>query len=362
MSRSNSSRRLLLSAIGIIAGTTIGAGIFTLPTVFERSGWGTSLYYLLVLSSVMAFAHYGYYRVLSRTGHDTGLLGLVRKHLGSSYAMAGFLAIIFGNILTLAFYLKLGSAFLITLLPNLDPWPAAIILWFVSALPIFFGIRRFARLEVLATILLVATILLISSLAPGLDFRGQDLVTSEFFLPFGALLFALAGWTAVEPVYELRRGLPNSRFSPVWAFVLSALVIALLYVLFSAAVLSFGPDASSLQIALAICGLAAIWTSYVPLGREAERSLTAGAGSSEGVAALTVGILPIVLFALIDNLDILKVVGLIGGIFLAAQYVLLVLVVRAVLKPRSGSALLYDLIAVLFALAAVYELYYFVLG
>lgn len=363
MSNTRISPKYLLFLSGsIIAGTTIGAGIFTLPSIFRRAGWGSSLYYLIILSAVMAVAHYGYYRVLSRTGHSTGLLALIRKHLGPSYAGAGFLAIIFGNILTLSVYLSLGSAFLATLFPSLTGWPAVLILWAVSALPIFLGVRRFARAETIVTILLVGTIVFIALLAPNLLFLKERLATPEYFLPFGPLLFALAGWTAVEPVYDLRRKYPHTRFSPAVAFSSATAIIAILYALFAAAVLAFGPNATSLQITLAICGLTAIWTSYVPLGREAERSLVDGAKWGSSLAALTVGVVPIILYVFLNGADVLRVVGLIGGLFLAVQYVLLVLVIRAVLKPMSGWALLYDLIAVLFALVAVYELRYFMLG
>lgn len=55
-------------AIGILAATTIGAGMFALPWVLSHVGWSTFLFLLIGLGLVIAFAEVLYWQVLQKTG------------------------------------------------------------------------------------------------------------------------------------------------------------------------------------------------------------------------------------------------------------------------------------------------------
>ncbi|MBI5220445.1 MAG: hypothetical protein HY978_01250 [Candidatus Liptonbacteria bacterium] len=357
------SRKLFWWSISIVGGTTIGAGIFALPVTFHQSGWLIALAWLVGLSIALAALHAAYYQALVRTGNKMGLLELVRSRLGPLAGTAGLLAIICGNLLTLFIYLQLGSAFVETLLPGLLGWPALLLLWVVSTLPLFIGIRRFARAEAVGTLLLVGIVLLLAVLAPDLTFRGEPRVNlAAAFLPFGAILFALTGWTAVEPVAVLRRKYARTSFGAPGMFAVSAAVVAVVYAIFAAAILGFGSESSSLVRTIAFCGLTAIWTSYVPVGREVLRSLREGARIPEFATDLAVALLPLLLAIAFRSADVIRTIGFVGGLFLAIQYVLLALVVRSVLRPSGFKSWLLTLAAAAFAAAAVCELYFFMLG
>ena len=69
---------------------------------------------------------------------------------------------------------------------------------------------------------------------------------------------------------------------------------------------------------------------------------------------------PLILIWLGFN-NFLETVGLVGGVFLAFQYLLIVLVSRKVLALKGFKRIVSDLVILIFALAIVYEIYYFVI-
>lgn len=359
----NKEIQLSFSTGSIIAGTTIGAGMFTLPTVFKQAGWGLSLAYLIALYFLVVWVHLGYYRAIVREGSDKGLLGMVKKYLGSGLSFFAFLAIVLGNLLTLAIFLQLGSSFWQTLWPSWSWLTCLFFLWILVAGPAFMKIQNFAFKESIGITALIIAILTVVVFAPNLSFRGIASINwPEKFLPFGPILFALAGWTSVEPVYDLRKKFMQTKFSPEIVFCSATILVTVLYGLFVAGVLAFGDEATGLKITLALCGVLAIWNVYASISREIFNSLTKGINWNKRLAQAAVLLLPLVLVAIFGSMDIVRVVGLVGGLFLAAQYVFLIMVSAKVLKPKGIMVWVYNLLAVIFALAAVYELYYFVIG
>lgn len=366
--------RFFIGDVSVMAATTVGAGIFSLPYIFARAGWLTGIFYLVIMTAVIMFVHSLFWRALVVADGRGGLLSLGKFYLGKAGFGFGFVAIIGGLILTLVIYLILGSRFLNILWPALGEKPGFLIFWIIASFPLLLQERRFSVLETLGIILMVAIICLIffSFWRSSAIFKIPAVNTGNLFLPFGAVLFALAGWTAVEPIYRARREeiSSDSVSRPVAGLFAGTVVAAILYFMFIVGIFgSIAPitaDTLSGLTAwpmwrlgmLVVFALFAIWTSYFPIGNEIKNSLERDVGARRFVSLSVVFLLPIILVNL-GLSSFLKAVALAGGVFLSIQYLLIILVARKGLVFGKTGRTLLDLLILIFVAAAVYELYYF---
>ncbi|MBI3114756.1 MAG: hypothetical protein HYZ07_02240, partial [Candidatus Harrisonbacteria bacterium] len=290
------SYKLFLSQVAVVVATTVGAGMFALPYVFSVSGWIPGLFYLAAFTIILSFIHAVYFLVLRRVRERKRLAELAREALGPAQGVVALLAVVVGQLLTLLVYLILGRTFLELLLPALGGAGGVLLFWLIASFPLFFGVRRFAWSEALGAVAMGGLIIaLFTSGDVGQGFgRIPTLDSAHLLFPFGIALFSLASWTAVEPVYELnsRMGGADIRRS-LLALIAGTGISALLYIVFVLGVLGspvpITPDTVSgfsaplWQILLGALGLFAIWTSYVPVGREAAHALM-DKGWKEGAA------------------------------------------------------------------------------
>ncbi len=368
-----------LSDASVMAGTTIGAGIFSLPYVFMQAGLLAGVFYLIFLSLIVASVHILYWEVLKKTGGDLRLLGLARKYLGTAGYVVSFGAIVIGLLLTLVAYLALGSGFLSLVFPGLPRGGSAAIFWLVCVAPLFFKERRLAGLEAAGIWFIVAAILFVfikGFTNVGGSFANLPFfVPQNFFLPFGAILFSLAGWTAIEPLFDEEKKSHVSPLVAVKSLTIGTLSAAVLYAAFVSGVLGSAsritPDTVSGLSAsdsspcavcvLGILGIFAIWTSYLPVSIEIQNSLVRDSGWKRSVVFPLVVCVPILLFTAGLN-NFLGVLSLAGGIFVSIQYLVILLVGIKVLKPIGSAKAGFIFSSILFALAAIYEIYYFIVG
>ncbi|MBU6500424.1 MAG: hypothetical protein KGJ89_01170 [Patescibacteria group bacterium] len=363
---------------GIVAATTLGAGIFALPYVFAVSGWLTGLFYLCIFSIIIILVHFIYFRVLEKIREKNRLLGLIRTYLGSYAFGFGIFVVLAGLVLTLVVYLILGSQFIKILFPNLSPVAATLIFWLLATTPFLFKERRSVLLETGGIALMAAAIVFIffTSNPSGALAQLKIFDVKNIFLPFGAIFFSLAGWTAIEPVYGIEEDAKKNLTipgQPYLAMICGTTGTALLYLMFVmgilGSVLFITPDTISALVGwqrfkiiiIGVLGLSAIWTSYLPIGLEIKNSLESDLSWKPLYGLVLVAFLPPMLFLLGLN-NFLKVIGLVGGVFVSLQYLFIVLVGKKVLDPPGIKKLLFHLASAIFILAAAYEIYYFIVG
>ncbi len=357
---------------GIIVATTLGAGMFALPYVFSRAGIAASVLYLLIVGAAVIMAHLVYWKVLARVDEKERLLGLTKKYLSGAEYWIGFAALVLGLLLTLVAYLILGAGFLTLVFPALAWGQALVIFWIINSVPLFFKERRIVNAELWGAALMTAIILFIFwGGASGGGLWRTQFDPAQAFLPFGAVFFALGAWPAIEPLYRFVKEKRFSRRMAVIAIAAGTFISAALYFAFVIGIFgsafSITPDTlgglvnwSTAKLALlAILGLFAVWTSYLPIGLEVENALIVDLGSSRMTALILVVFVPVALVALGIS-SFFAVVGVVGGVFVALQYLLIVRVGRKALAPRRAMRMLFDILSIVILLAAVYEVYYFV--
>ncbi|HEX4104441.1 MAG TPA: hypothetical protein VHZ04_03145 [Candidatus Paceibacterota bacterium] len=379
--------------VGIVMAATMGDGAFALPFVFYEAGWFVGILYLAVLGAMVVLAHVTYFETLGKVGEKERLLGLARKYLGAGGFWAGFISIVLGLILTLVAYLILGMHFIQLGFPYVAPSIPLVLFWaFVSA-TVFLNDTRVVELELVGIVLTSLVVVIIFVTAwPNIFFDGIPAFgnPANFFLPFGAALFSLAGWTAIEPAYEAERVRRNATTSgedggsaressptvtraAAWRpLAMGTLLAALLYVMFSAGILgtagAFTPDTISglanwatwKKDVIAALGLIAVWTVSMPISREIRNSLERDLGWNKSVSRTVIVFAPLLL-VLAGLTNFLVIVGLVGGLFLSTQYLLIVSVGRRVLALSSTRKFFLDLTAAAFVVAAVYEVWTFVI-
>ncbi|HVM76677.1 MAG TPA: aromatic amino acid transport family protein [Candidatus Paceibacterota bacterium] len=360
---------------GIVAAATVGDGVFALPFVFYVAGWAVGLAYLAILGLFVVVAHVVYLETLEKEGEKERLLGLAEHHFGRFGFWLGFLAIVIGLLLTLVAYLILGTNFIGLALPGVPTAYAFIVFWvFISAIALASD-KELRALELTGIACTSAIIVIIFFSAwPNILFPGVPAINPQnIFLPFGAILFSLAGWTSIEPAYEARKKHERKSNSPWRALAMGTLFAALLYAMFASGIIGSAtsamitPDTASGLAAwplwkkdlLAALGLLAVATVYLPISREIKNSLEKDLHWPKGSSRPLVVLLPPILIFLGLN-NFLAVVGLVGGAFLSLQYLLIISVGRKSLKLNLAQGILLDLIGAVFIVAAVYSVYAFV--
>lgn len=368
--------------IGFLSATTIGAGVFALPYVFNRAGWLVGLLFLIVLSLIVIFAQRLYFRVIEKTGGATKLLGLIKEKLGVKFFTVGFVSIILGLLLSLTAYLLIAQNFVKLIFPDLDSNLAILIFWGLGTIPFLFRLGKLVLIELFGAVVMFFIIFYIFgfSLNSGGDIFSISAISgADFFLPFGVVLFSLAGWTAIEPIFDSRKKSAKAHprgFS--LSISLGTILSAIFYILFVVAIFGLATESGSVGAisedtlsgivgwsplmlgVMGVLGLFALWTSYLPISLEIKNSLERDLGWSPFLVFTILAGVPI-LTAIFGIKDFVSVLGLAGGIFLAVQYILIILVSRKVLVLKRFEKFLASLVVLAFILAAIYEIYYFVI-
>ncbi|MDO8504765.1 MAG: aromatic amino acid transport family protein [Candidatus Liptonbacteria bacterium] len=358
------------SGAGLVVAATIGAGIFALPEIFNRAGWVPTLFYVIFFSILISYSHFLYWRARDGEPRDPGLLGLAGRELGKNAKALAFLSIVGGLSLTIVVQLVLGGQFLALFLPM--PNLTLPIFWLLASLPLLFGLKRFIVMENLGAALIAAIIVIIffTSESPLAVFASVPIHPGGVFLPFGAILFALAGWTSIEPLMSFTK---SRKFleKPFKLLLLGTTFVALLYLLFvsgvfgSISLITSGTVSGAAGwptwklLALGALGLFAIFNSHQSITLELKNSLERDASWNPIAALCFVVFVPIFLvWAGLNN--ILQVMGIAGGIFLSFQYLFIVLIFRKKMKPTGFHNLASGFLLFVFLAGALYEIYYFI--
>jgi hypothetical protein len=364
--------RTRLKIITVVAAATIGSGVFALPYIIQSAGWLLSLGYFIAIIAVVSLAHALYLRTLAAENEKERLLGLIKEYFGPTGFWAGFLSIVIGLLLSFVAYLVLGTQFIQILIPGISPEVALIIFWLILVVLVFKSEGKVTGFEVAGIALISGAILFIFVLGhPFRAFINAPLINPQnSFLPFGAVLFSLAGWTSVEQVYEIKKR-TNEKINILTLFISGTALAGVLYWLFALGILGAAPHATVDTISgvttwpfwkkdiLAAIGLLAMGVVSIPLAREIRGALEKDLGWNSFVSRLIIVGLPLLIILSGFN-DFLLIVGLAGGVFISTQYLFIIAVGRRTLQLSNREKTLLDILVAIFACAAIYEIVMFI--
>jgi len=227
-------KRGSLAAIFTLSGTTIGAGILGLPYVFSKSGFVAGLFWILFLGGIVIYLNLCMGEVSLRTKGRHHFVGFAEKYLGKTGKNIMLFAIFFEIYSALLAYLIGEGESLSRLFTGNAEFSIlfGIGFWVIVSSMLYGGIKRLKKVEFWGVLILLSLILIIFvMLSPGVNF-GNIIYSSpaSLFLPFGVVLFALLGFTAVPDIQE---EIPKNKKFVRTAIIVGTLIPIVAYILFS---------------------------------------------------------------------------------------------------------------------------------
>ena len=309
-----------------LAGTTIGAGILGLPYVFSRSGFFVGLFWIIVIGIITAFSNLCLAEVSLRTKTTHQIPGYAEKYLGKKGRNLMSFAVMFGIYSALIAYLiGVGQSLSQLFFGNIShSFYFAILFWIIMAIFLREGFGELKRVESwgvisIIVIILAMFILFFNRINPS-NFNHYDF--SHLFLPFGVVLFALMGFTAIP---ELRREVKGNEKILKKSIIAGMIISVLSYILFSlvfvgvlgrnveqVSTLSFGNI-------IIILGIFTMLTSYLVLSFVIKDIFQFDIGKSSRKSFYLAAFTPLILYIIIiflhffDFTGILNVGGVISG-------------------------------------------------
>jgi amino acid permease len=360
--------RSFILATGLLAGTIIGAGVFSLPYVFSQVGWITGFIYLIIFTLVYSIIHLMYAKVLQIQDGNHQFFYLAHRYFGK-FANFASLIILFELIFVLLVYLVLAPSFS-TLIFGGDKVVHLIIFWLISSIFIFARLSwmGFADFVGIVCILGIIGIVFVVSWQGELItpfFKNLDLKT--FFLPFGPLLFSLAGRPAIHKVVEEynQAKILNRPFSLKRAIFWGTAIPAVVYSFFIISILKINPNVSpeainslnfispTLFMLLSIMGLLTLWTSYFMIGANVKDILKIDLRYPNWLSVFIVLFVPIFLY-FAGLKEFLFVISFVGSVFLALEAIFIVFLWLKAF-PQNKFRYLALPIVLIFVIALVYE-------
>lgn len=366
----------LFEQSSILAGTIIGAGIFSLPFVFKTAGLASGFFYLALGAVVYIIIYLMYADVILRTEGEHRFVGYSRIYLGKWAFGPVILMAIVEMILVLTIYLILSQSFANLMFQFGGGTEKIAIFWGLASAAIFLRLRRLAFLELLITGGIIGIILLIFAFAlPNIG--SLDNISfwpdwSLVLLPLAPILFSLSGRVAVPEVVKFNRR-PEAIKQSV---ILGVLAPTVVYAIFVTSILSLSAFVSEDAVSslfgkvpvwvlplVGTLGILSIISSYITVGLDVKESLAKDLKLPYWLAALIVVAAPLT-FYFIGFQDFIGLISFVGGIFLGLEGIFIVgmwLAVnkkigsRPILLKNPSPAVIFLLLAI-FAAAIVYEI------
>ncbi|KKS12798.1 MAG: Aromatic amino acid permease [Candidatus Yanofskybacteria bacterium GW2011_GWA1_41_6] len=274
--------RNFLYATTVLIGTMVGVGIFGIPFTFAKAGFWVGFLFLIFIGFITLLLNLMYGEVILRTHEEHQITGYTEKYLGIWFKRAIFFSVALGLYSALLAYTVIAGDFLNNIFSSVfyaSPTSYSLVFFFVLSILILLGIRRISWVELLLVGLFAVVVL--SILGVGINkinlsnFTG---IQPEFwFLPYGVLLFAFAGFSAIPIQRDILRSQENNFKKSI---LLAVLLTSALYLLFAFTVLGISgevttPDAvsglyeflgSKIIFLGSLFGILAVSTSFLMLG------------------------------------------------------------------------------------------------
>ncbi len=364
----------IILAVATLTGLIIGVGIFALPYIALQVGLWTMVLYLIIITAMVLLVNYMYCDVALKTPDFLRLPGYAKMHLGKVWKTIAVVSAILGSVGTLLVYTIVGGGFLGGLLKPImggSDILFPLIYFIVGAMYIYMGSKAISKIEFWGISLFFVALLVV--LFQGISFWHFTSLSfnmsnwGSWFLPYGPLLFALWGASMIP---ELEEMLGDDKKKLHMVITISTLISAGCFIFFILLVLGIsgaqtsqeaisglqGVLGSKVISALFLAGLLATFTSFVAVGLNLKKVLWYDMKLSERLAWILTCSVPFVLFLAGFN-NFIGIIGLIGGVSLAVDGILIALMHRRV--EYSSSKLLTYSVILIFALGIIYELIYF---
>ncbi len=235
----------LWKAVALMSGTVVGAGVLGLPYVVAKAGFLTGLVAIAFLGFLVVLLALYFGEVVLRTKGNHQMVGYADIYLGKVGKYILSLVFIFSVTGALTAY-TIGVGASIHSIVNVgSPLLFSLLFFAFGALCIYFGLTLIENIEFILFCAMLTTILVII----GFSFANADTANidlgfhpAKLLVPYGVALFAFLGLQAIP---EMKIELKSRKKLLKWAIFIGMIIPCILYLLFSAAIVSISGSATT---------------------------------------------------------------------------------------------------------------------
>ncbi len=335
-----------LIAISTLTGTVIGAGFLGIPYVIAKSGLLIGIIHMTIICLMMMFVNLALGEIVLSSKKIHHLPGYVSKYLGKRTKIIVFLASIIGFYSALlAYIIGQGQSISFIFFSNTNyAFVISIIFWFIMALFTFRGIREFKKIEPLAVIGIFIITLIIGIININkINISNLTYTNPSFlFLPFGVILFAFLGVSAIP---EIRRVFQKDAKLMKKSIIIGSLIPLIVYLIFITVIIGLHGSqieqvaTISLGKIITLLGILTMFTAFLAISLALQDTYRFDFNMSFkkswflGIIIPLLLFIPISLFNLAGFVKILSIGGAISGGLLGISILLAHEHLQAIKKP-----------------------------
>lgn len=372
----NQEKKRFYSAVSILIGTCIGAGVLGIPYVASKAGFFVAFAYIIFVGLMMLTVHLYLGEISLRTKSNHQIPGYARKYLGKKGGHLMEFATLFGIYSAIvAYILGVGESlsFLIfgegvysTILGVLFSVLMAGFLWR--------GMRTLKKFEKIGVGIVLGLLALIFCIFVK-DVNLANLYyfnIGNIFLPFGVILFSLMSFSAIP---EVKVVLHKNEKLMKKVLLFGTFIPIVFYILFALIVVGYmgenTPQIATLALGkvFILLGIFTMFTSYLSLGNALQHNFMFDERMKKRKAWILTTLIPIVIFLITRIWDIFsftKILGIGGVISAGASGILILMMVKKAKKhgdrkPEYSVPINWFIIilfSLIFILGVIYELFF----
>ncbi len=327
----------ILTAISILVGTVVGAGVLGMPYVAAHAGFFVVLGYLLIFGGLILWINLCFGEVLLRTKEEHHLMGIASRYLGKKGKDAMFLFVLIAVFSALiAYMLGVGESLSFLIFGDSRGTAAlgALFGFFMSYL-LWGGISSLKKYEILGvSMIALITILIIFYFSKNIKISNLLTFNSIYFmLPFGVVMFSLVEFYSLP---AMRKVMKNHEKYIKKVIAIGVIIPIIFYILFTVIVVGYAglstPQISTIYFGplFIFLGIVTMFTSYLSLGTALERSYMLDYKNRKKQAWFKASILPIVIFLLLQFFKFFSFVTMIsvGGVVAGGLITIMILLIH----------------------------------
>lgn len=355
-------------------------GIFGIPFSFAKAGFLTGFLFLVFVGVLSLAVNLIFGEVVLRTEKIHQFTGYAEIYLGRGAKILASFAWLLGIYGALLAYIIISGNFLFNLFISwfyLDPFVYSVWFFIFVSLAVLAGLKTVARLELFMVFFFILIVFLIFGFGiPKIELQNlTTLFNPEFwFLPYGILLFAYAGFSAIPTQREIVKGKTGILKK---AILWGSLIPAVLYLIFVISVVGISGETTSPDVVsglaeffdyraiflVSLFGLLAITTSFLALAFALTETFRLDYGFRRFNSWALTMFVPFVLFWF-GVRNFIEVISLAGSVAIGISGMILVSVYKKAKKEGDREPeyslnfhpWLLNMIMVLFAIGAAYAL------
>lgn len=360
----------------VLSGGIIGVGFLALPYITMKVGILVMSVYFFGIAFLVLILHLIFAKISLETPDFKRFPGFVGYYFGKWGEGVALLTSAIGYCGILLAYLIVGGEFLTEALSPIiggSNLSYTFIYFLFAIIIIFLGIRIISRIELASIVLLLVAIIFIA--IKGFEyveisniFQSASISNiSDYFLPYGAILFSLLGFGLIPEVEEMLRGGHKKIFNRV--IIIGSLVPVIIYSLFIILILGItgsqttesalvglrGFLGSGVMTIVILMGAMVTFVSFVVHGMTFKKILMYDLKIKKWHAVIITCVTPLILF-LLGLKSIIILLSFIGGVVFGINGLFIVFMYKQI----GGKNIIVYPLSLIFIIGIIYGIFSFI--